>query len=177
MIAGFSENTDYSPTKNREHDPDIHDVFDDKPSQGLFVSKEKWSSIKEKVEKEHPEGFTVIKTRISAPGSPPGWSTRTFIKRSGEPPRRLSPREYARVLGLPECHKLPSQPQRAYKLLLSTPMVPALEKTASTMANHLKTRVSRGSELETRVSMWLRRHHGFNTEQGVHVAGSPHMQT
>lgn len=62
-------------------------------------------------------------------------------------PRRLTPRECARLMGFPEDFKIPVSDMQAYKQFGNSVAVPAIKAVAGHMAPHIMELINRGEEI------------------------------
>lgn len=66
-----------------------------------------------------------------------------LIEQPGDRPRRLTPRECARLMGYPDTFVIPVSDTRAYKQFGNSVVVPAIENVASLMKEHIEAAVQR----------------------------------
>ena len=60
-----------------------------------------------------------------------------LIDTGGETPRRLTPRECARLMGFPESHEIPVSDTQAYRQFGNSVVVPVVQQIAISLAKHL----------------------------------------
>lgn len=87
----------------------------------------------------------------------PGMTTRTLsaryykdgseilVEQPGSTPRRLTPRECARLMGFPDSFVIPVSDTQAYKQFGNSVVVPAIEAVAEAMAPHVMVALERSS--------------------------------
>jgi DNA (cytosine-5)-methyltransferase 1 len=62
----------------------------------------------------------------------------------GQNPRRLTPRECARLMGFSDTFKIRVSNMQAYKLFAQAAVVPMMDATAKLMASHILSRSATG---------------------------------
>lgn len=67
---------------------------------------------------------------------------------SGKNPRRLTPRECARLMGFPDDFKIPVSDTQAYKQFGNSVAVPVFREVARVMQPHVQTLIERAEQLE-----------------------------
>lgn len=150
FIAGFRK--DYFPEINFEFPESykpllkIDDILEKNPDQKYTISDHLWLYLKDYAEKHKkrgngfsyglvdPEKDTITRT-LSARYYKDG--SEILIKQNGKNPRRLTPRECARLMGFPDSFKIPVSDTQAYKQFGNSVVVPLVEAIAKKMINSI----------------------------------------
>jgi len=94
-----------------------------------------------------------------------------LIATRGKTPRRLTPRECARLMGFPDWFKIPVSDTQAYKQFGNSVAVPVVRRIAEAMREVLLTRRSPDSYVRGRVRETL-----IHSSRNDHVNGSTEAQ-
>lgn len=165
FIAGFRKNL-YPEIEFKfpEH-PDIKirikDVLENNPDLKYTISDRLWSYLKNYAEKHRAKGngfgyglidpdtdriTRTLSARYYKDGS------EILIRQNNKNPRRLTPRECARLMGFPDTFKIPVSDTQAYKQFGNSVVVPLVEVIAKqlikTMQNYDRQVIKRKKKLE-----------------------------
>lgn len=137
---GFEFNI--SPTDPK---PLIKDILDDKVDDKYTLSDKLWDYLQNYAAKHKaagngfgygiadPNGISrTLSARYYKDGS------EILISQEGKNPRRLTPRECARLQGFPETFKIPVSDTQAYKQFGNSVVVPLIKNVAELIANKLE---------------------------------------
>lgn len=138
--VGFEFNI--SPTDPK---PLIKDILDDKVDDKYTLSDKLWDYLQNYAAKHKavgngfgygiadPNGISrTLSARYYKDGS------EILISQEGKNPRRLTPRECARLQGFPETFKIPVSDTQAYKQFGNSVVVPLIKNVAELIANKLE---------------------------------------
>jgi DNA (cytosine-5)-methyltransferase 1 len=147
FIVGFREPRDFRPPVLPDRLPRITSILDSKTEDKYILSDRLWAYLKGYAEKhkkagngfgyglvELPDGITrTLSARYYKDGS------EILIPRGrNATPRRLTPRECARLMGFPESFKILVSDSQAYKQFGNSVVVPVVEAIAREVARSLK---------------------------------------
>ena len=68
-----------------------------------------------------------------------------LVEQAGTRPRRLTPRECARLMGFPDTFKIPVSDTQAYKQFGNSVVVPAIQAVAQAMVPHVTGTAAKSS--------------------------------
>ena len=138
--VGFEFNI--SPTDPK---PLVKDILDDKVDDKYTLSDKLWDYLQNYAAKHKaagngfgygiadPNGISrTLSARYYKDGS------EILISQEGKNPRRLTPRECARLQGFPETFKIPVSDTQAYKQFGNSVVVPLIKNVAELIANKLE---------------------------------------
>lgn len=145
FIVGFREKTRFRFPSYPDQKPLLHEIMEKNVGGKYILTDHLWEYLvnyaKKHREKGNGFGFGIVT---------PGDQTRTLsaryhkdgseilIKRSDGNPRRLTPRECARLMGFPESFRIVVADTPAYRQFGNAVVVPVVEAIAKNMANSLE---------------------------------------
>jgi len=146
-IVGFREAVPFEFPKLPEMRPVLRSILDPNPPEKYVLSEKLWNYLQKYAEKHrnagngfgfgiaNPDGITrTLSARYYKDGS------EILISRGdGKPPRRLTPRECARLMGFPETFLIPVSDTQAYKQFGNSVVVPVIEALAKAMVHALNS--------------------------------------
>jgi len=148
-IVGFRDPVKFDFPVLRDHKPKLGDILEEHPSDKYGLSSKLWNYLQRYAEKHKalgngfgfgladPDGITrTLSARYHKDGS------EILISRGrGIPPRRLTPRECARLMGFPEDFTIPVSDTQAYRQFGNSVVVPVIEELAFAMVKSLRLSV------------------------------------
>ena len=146
-IVGFPKesSTDFCWPVIRDRHPELNHVLEDSVDAKYVLTDHLWRYLQQYAAKhrEAANGFGFGLADLS--GATRTLSARYYkdgseiqIPRDGGNPRRLTPRECARLMGFPERIKIPVSDTQAYKQFGNSVVVPLVQKIASAIAKCLE---------------------------------------
>lgn len=132
-----------------EHKPVMSDILLEKPEEKYTLSDKLWTYLQNYAEKHrnagHGFGFGVapldgVSRTLSARYYKDG--SEILIQQEGKNPRKLTPRECARLQGFPDSFSIPVSDTQAYRQFGNSVVVPLISNVAELMVSKLR-------ELET----------------------------
>jgi DNA (cytosine-5)-methyltransferase 1 len=146
FIVGFREPRDFLPPVLPDLSPRIASVLDSDTDGKYVLSEKLWAYLQNYAAKHKeagngfgfglvdlPNGITrTLSARYYKDGS------EILIPRDAGPPRRLTPRECARLMGFPDSFRIPVSDTQAYKQFGNSVVVPVVEAVARSVAKALK---------------------------------------
>lgn len=140
FIAGFDRPTPFSFPKFEDRKPKLRDILEKDVDKKYTLSDHLWGYLRKYAAKHKergngfgygladPEGITrTLSARYYKDGS------EILIPQKGKNPRRLTPRECARLMGFPDSFKIPVSDTQAYKQFGNSIVVPVVQKIAEAM--------------------------------------------
>ncbi len=144
-VVGFRESVDFRFPELPDLQPRLADVLEANAPEKYGLSIRLWTYLQQYAEKHRqagngfgfgladPEGITrTLSARYYKDGS------EILIKRGRKTPRRLTPRECARLMGFPEDFKIPVSDTQAYKQFGNSVVVPVVERLAESIVKALR---------------------------------------
>lgn len=146
-IAGFREPTDFAfPTLPDLH-PKFRDILEDNVDEKYTLSDHLWSYLQDYAAKHRAKGngfgygltdLDGISRTLSARYYKDG--AEILIPQGNKNPRRLTPRECARLMGYPDTYQIVCSNTRAYKQFGNSVVVPVVKYIAETIVQTLYSR-------------------------------------
>lgn len=151
VIVGFDMNRygdgvefdfDLKPAK---HQPTIKDILEDEVSEKYTLSDKLWNYLQNYAAKHKAAGngfgygiapLDGVSRTLSARYYKDG--SEVLIAQEGKNPRRLTPRECARLQGFPESFKIPVSDTQAYKQFGNSVVVPLMTEVAKLIIDKLE---------------------------------------
>lgn len=145
FIAGFRGPTPFKFPEFDDLKPQLQDILETDVDPKYTLTDHLWNYLREYAERHRKKGngFGYGLTNLNS-------TTRTLSARyykdgseilipqgDGKNPRRLTPRECARLMGFPDSFKIPVSDTQAYKQFGNSIVVPVVEKIAEVMAECL----------------------------------------
>jgi len=145
FIVGFKKPIDFKfPKFKPKKKPKFKDILEKNIDKKYILTDHLWKYLQEyaKKHKEKGNGFgfgladlnghaRTLSARYYKDGS------EILIPQNGKNPRRLTPRECARLMGFPESFKIPVSDTQAYKQFGNSIVVPVVYDIAKEIAKHL----------------------------------------
>ena len=126
----------------RKKDTSLKDILDKKVDSKYTLTDGLWSALKRHAEKHQKKGNGFGYGLNKRTGRARTLSARYYkdgaeilIEQKGKNPRRLTPRECARLMGFDDQFKITTSDTRAYKSFGNSVVVPIVEKIAKEMAH------------------------------------------
>jgi len=151
-IVGFMdavESFDFPDVSSDGKRPSLKSLLDDVPNPKYTLSAHLWRYLRDYAEKHRakgngfgyglvdPENLGVTTRTLSARYHKDG--SEILVHRGPRKrPRRLSPKECARLMGFPEEFEIPVSDTQAYRQFGNSVVVPVVSRIASQIASHLK---------------------------------------
>lgn len=145
FLVGFREWRDFEFPKFPEEGPKLGSILESKPDPKYTLTDHLWNYLQNYAakHKEAGNGFgfglvtgTDTTRTLSARYHKDG--SEILIAQKGKNPRRLTPRECARLMGYPESYKLVVSDTQAYRQFGNSVVVPVVEKLAQAVKDALK---------------------------------------
>lgn len=138
-IVGFLENVDFKFPDSSSSDTLVGNILEDEVADKYTISDRLWDGHQRRKEKHiaNGNGFgyslfnrnSVYASTISARYYKDG--SEILIAQDGKNPRKLTPREAARLQGFPDTFKIPVSDNQAYKQFGNSVAVPVIKAVAS----------------------------------------------
>lgn len=140
FIAGFKDPVDFKFPQIQDMKPKLKDILEDKPDAKYTLTDHLWDYLQQYKEKHQRKGngfgfgltnkngvTRTLSARYHKDGS------EILIPQNGKNPRRLTPRECARLMGFPDSFKIPVSDTQAYRQFGNSVVVPVVQKIAESM--------------------------------------------
>lgn len=158
FIVGFLDHSiDFSFPEIKDQKPKLKDILQKNVDAKYTLTDKLWNYLKGYKEKHNkmgngfgysiadPESFTrTLSARYNKDGS------EILIGQSGKNPRRLTPRECARLQGFPDNFKIPVSDTQAYKQFGNSVAVPLVEYIAKSVTAAMRKRPTTVTVIKTR---------------------------
>jgi DNA (cytosine-5)-methyltransferase 1 len=167
FIVGFRDDTDFSfdklevPSARR---PILGDILEENPDRKYTLTQHLWNYLQNYKAKHQQAGngfgFSVfgpndVTRTLSARYYKDG--SEVLIEQKGKPPRRLTPRECARLMGFDEpqgeTFRIPVSDTQAYRQFGNAVVVPVVRAVAKLMAPHIDAALSSADADEGRTEL------------------------
>lgn len=144
FIIGFKEPINFSFPTIEDKNPKLIDILDTEVDPKYTISDKLWNYLKEYKERHRRKGngfgyglapLNGITRTLSARYYKDG--SEILIPQHGKNPRRLTPKECARLMGFPDWFKIPVSDTQAYKQFGNSVVVPIVEILAKEMVKYL----------------------------------------
>lgn len=173
-LVGFRDHIEYDFPSFAEEPVRLADVLERRVPKKYTLSEHLWNYLQEYAAKHRAKGngfgFGLIEdtkngiTRtLSARYYKDG--SEILVPKSSGPPRRLTPRECARLMGFPDDFKIPVSDTQAYKQFGNSVAVPIVKAIAVTIHDVLTKRRSPDSYVQGRMRTTLINSNGNGTAQ------------
>ncbi len=146
-IVGFLGKTDFNFPEPPKHKTRLGDILEKKADEKYTISDKLWAGHQRRLKEHKEKGFgfgyclfdedSVYTSTISARYYKDG--SEILIKQKGKNPRKLTPREAARLQGFPDDFIIPVSDGQAYKQFGNSVAVPAIRAIAKAMVPHLES--------------------------------------
>ena len=137
FIVGFDKPTPFSFPVFKDTEPRLRDILESDVPEKYTLSDHLWTYLKNYAAKHRAKGNGFGYGLADLDGVTRTLSARYFkdgseilIPQKGKNPRRLTPRECARLMGFPDSFKIPVSDTQAYKQFGNSVVVPVIEKIA-----------------------------------------------
>ena len=144
FIAGFDKPTPFEFPRLEDRKPRLQDILEKNVHKKYTLSDHLWKYLQEYAEKHRALGNGFGYSVAELNGVTRTLSARYYkdgseilIPQRGRNPRRLTPRECARLMGFPDGFKIPVSDTQAYKQFGNSVVVPVVERIASEMVKCL----------------------------------------
>lgn len=144
FIVGFREPIDFSFPTLPNLQPKIRDILEENVDDKYTLSDHLWQYLQNYAEKHRKKGNGFGYGLVSLDGISRTLSARYYkdgseilIPQEGKNPRKLTPRECARLMGFPDDFKIVVSDTRAYKQFGNSVAVPVVEAIAKAMVESL----------------------------------------
>lgn len=154
FLVGFREWRDFEFPKFPEHGPKLHSILESNPDPKYTLTDHLWNYLQNYAakHKEAGNGFgfglvtgedttRTLSARYHKDGS------EILIAQKGKNPRRLTPRECARLMGYPDSFKLIVSDTQAYRQFGNSVVVPIVERIAQAVKKALSRPVGERADL------------------------------
>lgn len=144
IIVGFRDNVDFKFPKLPEPNAKIKDILDSKTIDKYTLSDKLWKYLQNYAEKHKAKGngfgfgltdLNGISRTISARYYKDG--AEILIPQKGKNPRRLTPRECARLQGFPDEFIIPVSDNQAYRQFGNSVTVPLIQAVGKQLVSQL----------------------------------------
>lgn len=156
FIVGFRKPIAFEKPILEDRKPKLRDILESNPDPKYILTDHLWSYLQKYAEKHRAAGngfgyglanLDGITRTLSARYYKDG--SEVLIPRDGKNPRRLTPRECARLMGFPETFKIVVSDTQAYKQFGNSVAVPVVTELAHAVVKTL-TRRKRAAKLQRR---------------------------
>lgn len=163
FIVGFREPRKFVPPALEQRNPRFRDILEPRPNKKYTLSKHLWKYLQNYAKKHHAAGngfgyglvdLNGISRTLSARYYKDG-SEILIAQGSKSPPRRLTPRECARLMGFPDSFQIPVSDTQAYKQFGNSVVVPVVTEVARAVVDSLRQPVDFKVQVPITVSRQL----------------------
>lgn len=157
FIVGFREPRKFSPPTLRDKKPRFRDILEQDPSEKYTLTKHLWNYLQEYAKKHQAAGNGFGFGLVDLDGISRTLSARYYKDGSEiliprgrkQVPRRLTPRECARLMGFPEWFEIPVSDTQAYRQFGNSVVVPVVTAMARQVVEALKGAVDEDVHVPT----------------------------
>ena len=156
FIAGFDRPTPFAFPKMPDKKPRLRDILEKDIDPKYTLTDHLWNYLREYAAKHRARGNGFGYGLADLDGTTRTLSARYYkdgseilIPQEGKNPRRLTPRECARLMGFPDSFKIPVSDTQAYRQFGNSIVVPVAEEIARAMVECM----FRGKRLTPRVRL------------------------
>lgn len=154
FLVGFREQRDFEFPRFPEEGPKLGSILDSKPDPKYTLTDHLWNYLQNYAAKHKAAGNGFGFGLVSREDTTRTLSARyhkdgseILIAQKGKNPRRLTPRECARLMGYPESYKLVVSDTQAYRQFGNSVVVPVVEKLARAVQDTLKRPIGEALDL------------------------------
>ena len=159
FIVGFREPREFVPPTLRDQKPRFRDVLEPNPDPKYVLTKHLWQYLQDYARKHQAAGNGFGYGLVDLDGISRTLSARYYKDGSeiliprgqNQRPRRLTPRECARLMGFPDSFQIPVSDTQAYRQFGNSVVVPVATVVARSVVDALKRPVD--NEVQFPVSM------------------------
>lgn len=146
-LVGFASPTSFSFPELTDMKPKLRDVLESRVNPKYTLTNHLWEYLRQYAAKHKALGngfgygltdLDGIARTLSARYHKDG--SEILIPQNGRNPRRLTPRECARLMGFPDSFKIPVSDTQAYRQFGNSVVVPVVEAIARAIVNTLMSR-------------------------------------
>lgn len=144
FIVGFRSKKNFCFPKIQKKKVSVRQILEPNVDKKYTISNKLWEYLKKYSEKHHKKGNGFGYRLASLDGITATLSARYYkdgseilIPQKGKNPRRLTPRECARLMGFPENYQICVSDSQAYRQFGNSVVVPIVERVAKECAKHL----------------------------------------
>lgn len=138
FIIGFREPRKFSPPQLRDRKPRFREILEPNPPEKYTLTKHLWTYLQNYAKKHQAAGNGFGYGMVDLDGISRTLSARYFKDGSeiliprgrNQNPRRLTPRECARLMGFPEWFQIPVSDTQAYRQFGNSVVVPVVTAVA-----------------------------------------------
>jgi len=144
FIAGFRERSPFKFPEFEDRKPWLRDILEKEVDSKYTLTDHMWDYLKKYSAKHRKKGngfgygladLNGITRTLSARYYKDG--SEILVPQEGENPRRLTPRECARLMGFPDSFRIPISDTQAYRQFGNSVVVPVVERIAEAMVECL----------------------------------------
>lgn len=144
FLVGFKKSTSFECPKFEDQKPKLKDILDSNVDPKYTLNDHLWEYLQEYAKKHRKKGngfgygltdLHSITRTLSARYFKDG--SEILVPQNGKNPRRLTPRECARLMGFPRTFHIPVSDTQAYRQFGNSVVVPVVQKMAEAMAECL----------------------------------------
>jgi len=144
FIVGFDRRIMFDFPEYEDMNPRLEDILDPEIDEKYTLSDHLWNYLQEYKKKHRSKGngfgfsladFEGVTRTLSARYYKDG--SEILIPQEDKNPRRLTPRECARLMGFPDSFKIPVSDTQAYKQFGNSVVIPVVKKIAEAMVECL----------------------------------------
>jgi len=157
FLVGFREWRDFEFPKFPEEGPKLGSILEPKPEPKYTLTDHLWTYLQNYAAKHKAAGngfgfglVTGLDTTRTLSARYHKDGSEILIAQKGKNPRRLTPRECARLMGYPETYKLVVSDTQAYRQFGNSVVVPVVEKLAKAVKTALKRPAGEAADLVLR---------------------------
>jgi DNA (cytosine-5)-methyltransferase 1 len=158
FIVGFREPRPFNKPELEDLRPKLADILEGKPDSKYTLTAHLWTYLRNYAEKHKAAGNGFGFGLANLDGITRTLSARYYKDGSeilipqgrGKRPRRLTPRECARLMGFPESYEIPVSDTQAYKQFGNSVVVPVVTSLAKAVVSALRSdRAARATPFPT----------------------------
>ena len=148
FIVGFKNNTEFEFPELKDKKPKLADILEEKVDKKYTLPDGTWKSLQRHKEKHHAKGNGFGYNLADTNGIAKTLSARYYkdgaeilLSQRGKNPRRLTPRECARLMGFSEKFKIPVSDNQAYRQFGNSVVVPVVKAVATEIAKKIPQKI------------------------------------
>jgi DNA (cytosine-5)-methyltransferase 1 len=145
FMVGFAKPTDFKFPEFSDRSPRLRDILEKNVDKKYTLTDGVWTALQRHAKNSRKKGNGFGYGLADPDGTSRTLSARYYKdgaeilipQRSGKKPRRLTPRECARLMGFPESFVIPVSDHQAYRQFGNAVVVPVVEEIAKSIASQL----------------------------------------
>jgi len=144
-LVGFREWVDFEFSAIKDKKIKLRDILEPQVNPKYTLSNHLWQYLQDYAKKHRARGNGFGYGLVDLDGIARTLSARYYkdgseilIPQNGDTPRRLTPRECARLMGFPDSYKIPVSDTQAYKQFGNSVVIPVVETIAREIVKVLK---------------------------------------